>query len=95
MARSEGVVTRAVAAVRRYRRRMEVQLLSFDGCPNWRIAEGRLREALVVVSAPAEVALVNVPTPEEAERLSFRGSPTILLDGTEPFAGESAPVGLS
>ena len=38
---------------------------------------------------------VNVATPEDAERLRFRGSPTILIDGLDPFAEESAPVGLS
>ena len=35
--------------------------------------------------------LVN--TPEEADRVGFRGSPTILLNGVDPFATESDPVG--
>ena len=39
--------------------------------------------------------LVEVTTPEDAERLRFRGSPTVLVDGTDPFAQESDPVGLS
>lgn len=47
---------------------------------------GRLDEA---------VTLTAVPTPEDAERLGFRGSPTILIDGEDPFADEAAPVGLA
>ena len=35
------------------------------------------------------VALELVETPEEAERLRFAGSPTILLDGDDAFAGDT------
>ncbi len=34
-------------------RRMRVQLLSFDGCPNWQVAEDRLPEALHLLDNPA------------------------------------------
>ena len=34
-------------------------------------------------------------TPEEAEAVRFRGSPTILVNGQDPFADPDAPVGLS
>lgn len=74
---------------------MDVRLLYFDGCPNWHTLEERLREALRVVGASADVALVPVRTPDEAERLRFRGSPTVLLDGVDPFADATSPVGLS
>ncbi len=37
----------------------------------------------------------KVDSLEEAERLSFRGSPTGLIDGEDPFADPTAPVGLS
>ncbi|WP_040493594.1 hypothetical protein, partial [Ilumatobacter nonamiensis] len=36
-----------------------------------------------------------VDTPEEAERTRFRGSPSILVDGVDPFTDADAPVGLS
>jgi hypothetical protein len=42
-----------------------------------------------------ELVLERVATPEDAERLRFRGSPTILIDGRDPFANEAAPFGLS
>ena len=38
---------------------------------------------------------VLVTTTEAAERLSFRGSPTILIDGIDPFAAGDEPIGLS
>lgn len=67
----------------------------FCGCPNWQETDGRLREALTLAGVDAEVHLVEVTTPEDAERLRVRGSPTVLVDGTDPFALESDPVGLS
>jgi len=77
------------------RRVMQVELLWFAGCPNWQETDARLREAVAVAGVDAEVVLVEVTSPEDAERLRFRGSPTVLVDGRDPFAEESAPVGLS
>jgi hypothetical protein len=74
---------------------VKVELLWFPGCPNWRETDGRLRAALALAGSDAEVVLVEVTTPEDAERLRFRGSPTVLVDGRDPFADEAAPVGLS
>ena len=75
---------------------MDVTLLYFDGCPNWTVAEERVRDALRQVGAPDDaLRLQTVTSPEEAERLRFRGSPTLLVDGADPFADESGPVGLS
>lgn len=34
-------------------------------------------------------------TLEAAQRVGFRGSPTILVDGRDPFASGDEPVGLS
>ena len=66
---------------------MDVRLLYFDGCPNWTVAEERLRSALVRVGRSDEpIHRVLVETAEEAERLGFVGSPTIFIDGRDPFA---------
>lgn len=68
----------------------------FDGCPNWTLARDRLSEALVAVGAdPGDVRFETVDSPEEAERLRFRGSPSILIDGSDPFAAPETPVGLA
>ncbi len=76
--------------------RVDVHLLYFDGCPNWREADDRVREALRRVGAdPGSLRHTVVATPEDAERLSFRGSPTFLVGGVDPFADPSASVGLA
>jgi hypothetical protein len=75
---------------------VRITLRYFDGCPNWRLAEGRLRRVLAAIGAPAtEIALERVETRGEAERLDFRGSPTVLVDGADPFAEDGTPVGLA
>ncbi|MCU1606716.1 MAG: hypothetical protein JWP46_3181 [Modestobacter sp.] len=71
-------------------------LLYFDGCPNWQEADTRVRQALREVGSPEDVlTLRRVQTPEQAELLSFRGSPTVLVNGEDPFAEPAAPVRLA
>ena len=74
---------------------MRVQLLYFDGCPHWELADGRLGEALEALGIHVDVEKILVTTPEQADEWSFRGSPSILVDGQDPFAEPDAPVGLS
>ena len=77
-------------------KRMRVQLLYFDGCPNWQLAEDRLHEALAALdNGGIEVERVLISTPEMAQAWSFHGSPSILVDGLDPFAEPGAGVGLS
>lgn len=73
---------------------VEVTLLYFDDCPNWHDAESHLRTLQDELS-DLQVTRRIVNTSEEAERTRFRGSPTILIDGVDPFAVADAPVGLS
>lgn len=89
------LIARADGTARRSVGRVEVELLWSPGCPNWQETDARLREALAVAGAVAEIVLVEVATDADAERLRFRGSPTVLIDGRDPFAQESDPVGLS
>ena len=75
---------------------MQITLRYFAGCPNWRLAKERLRTTLESAGlSDAVISLEPVETHEEAARLGFRGSPTILVDGRDPFADESTPVGLA
>ena len=68
----------------------------FDGCPNWQVAEAHLREALDATGhRDVSVDHERVETPEAAERVAFIGSPTVLIDGSDPFAPPGAPVGLA
>ena len=73
---------------------MEVTLQYFDGCPNWEVLDHRIAEALHG-RTDASIIRQRVGTTEEAVRLGFHGSPTILIDGIDPFAEPSAPVGLA
>ena len=75
---------------------MHLVIRYFDGCPNWKVARKRLDQALRATDRGTHtVELELVQTEEDADRLSFRGSPTILIDGRDPFSPEDAPVGLS
>lgn len=72
---------------------MNVELLYFDDCPNWKIAAERLD--VVAARLGLIVSRRIVDTPEEAEAAQFRGSPTILVDGVDPFATGQEPFGLA
>ena len=66
---------------------MEIILQYFNGCPNWEVLDQRLAE---VVNDRSDVRVIRqlVETPEDAVRLGFHGSPTVLVDGIDPFADE-------
>ena len=73
---------------------MEITLLYFDGCPNWKITEERLA---TIAAERADVTVTRhlVETVDEARRVGFHGSPSILVDGIDPFAAADAGVGLT
>ena len=73
---------------------MEITLQYFDGCPNWEVLDHRIAEALHG-RTDASIIRQRVGTTEEAVRLGFHGSPTILIDGIDPFADERTHVGLA
>lgn len=72
-------------------RRVTVQY--FDGCPNWKVLDQRLRD----LSGEFDITIGHhrVEKPAEAERVTFRGSPTLLVDDVDPFAAGDEPVGLA
>ncbi len=70
-----------------------VTLLSFEGWPNLTVADERLCH--LVDEHGFTVEQRKTDTPEDAERVGVRGSPTILVDGVGPFAVGDEPVGLS
>ena len=74
---------------------MKVQLLYFDGCPHWTVLEKRLREALDLLDDPSTIEYLQVEGEGEAERLRFAGSPSILINGTDPFTTTTNAIGLS
>ncbi len=64
---------------------MEIELLYFDGCPSYPVAEKTLRDVLVEEGMEAALKLVAVNSDEEARRLRFPGSPTIRVAGQDLF----------
>lgn len=73
---------------------MDITLLYFEDCPNWKIADVRLT-ALAAERPDIRVTRHLVETPEEAERTQFHGSPSIQVDGVDVFAEPDPDVGLS
>ena len=67
-------------------------LLYFDDCPNWMVADEHLR---TLAGEYPEMAIKRriVETVEDAAATRFRGSPSIIVDGVDPFAEPDAPVG--
>ena len=69
-------------------------MLYFDRCPNWEETDSHLR-VLAEEFPDMVITRVLVESLEEADRVGFRGSPSVLIDGTDPFSDPDAPVGLS
>ncbi|MER6994406.1 alkylmercury lyase family protein [Streptomyces sp. NPDC000410] len=72
---------------------MRITVLTVADCPNARPALERVTAALD--GRPALVRLIEVADEAEAARLGMYGSPTILIDGTDPFAPPGAVPSLS
>ncbi|HZA89633.1 MAG TPA: hypothetical protein VE401_05320 [Solirubrobacterales bacterium] len=66
---------------------MKVELLYFDGCPNYESLAPRLRELADGAGVSAEVRLRRVESDDEARRLRFLGSPTVRVDGRDVERG--------
>ena len=71
-----------------------VSLQYFDGCPNWRTtAENLARLADEGLDFTIDHEIID--SHETAVARGFHGSPTVLVDGVDPFAEENTPVGLA
>jgi hypothetical protein len=75
---------------------MDIVLRYSPGCPNWVEADRLLRDALAIVGFTAATLTQEViETPEEAVAARFTGSPSIFINGVDPFAGARAEFGLA
>lgn len=73
---------------------MDVTLQYFDDCPNWKVTDEYLG-ALSEETGDLVVSYQKVESVDEAERVGFRGSPSVVVDGVDLFADADAPVGLA
>lgn len=62
---------------------LEIKFYYFEDCPSHETALSRLNQILDEEQAERHLEIVQVETHEDAERLNFPGSPTILINGTD------------
>ena len=65
---------------------MDIELLYVPRCPNRDTARRHLDAALAELGLPAVVREHEVVSDEDAARVGMHGSPTIRIDGRDPFA---------
>lgn len=65
---------------------VDVTVLYFAECPSWQTALARVHAAAGQAGVAVSVTVLAVATEQDADRLGFTGSPTILVDGVDPFA---------
>ncbi len=73
---------------------MKIELLYFEGCPSYRVAEDLLREVLAEAHVSDPIRMIEIKTEADAQRWNFLGSPTIRFDGVDPFEQGEAQYGL-
>jgi hypothetical protein len=74
---------------------MQITIQYFEGDPNWPTARDRVRDVLDGRGLEhIEIEMQRIETSAEAHEFRFRGSPTILVDGADPFDSEESGYGL-
>lgn len=73
---------------------MRVELLYWDADPDYMTARQNLVEVLTEDAFETPIQMISVNSPGDAELLSFPGSPTIRLDGTDIDPASAESVGL-
>jgi Thioredoxin domain len=73
---------------------MQIEVLTVPDCPNGPAARQRLAQA---VAGQDNVTVEHrvISTQAEAARYGMHGSPTILIDGRDPFAGPGTAASLA
>ena len=74
---------------------MEITIQYFDSCPGWRVVDTRVKELVRQHGLDADLTYQLIDTPEAAEEYQFTGSPTLLVDGRDPFKTDLTPIGLA
>ncbi|MGW2557667.1 alkylmercury lyase family protein [Streptomyces sp. NPDC001514] len=72
---------------------MRITVLTVPDCPNAPVIEERIARA--AAGRGAAVERIEIADQEQAARLGMTGSPTVLIDGADPFAVPGAPASLS
>ena len=73
---------------------LTVQVQMSPGCGHGQKTVELVRRVVDEVAPEARIEAVTVATLDDAERLGFRGSPTVLVDGTDIEPGPPGGGGL-
>jgi hypothetical protein len=73
---------------------VEVTVLTVADCPNGPLIEDHLAQALAGRDG-VEVIRREIGSDADAVRFGMRGSPTLLINGTDPFAAAVDPFSVS
>jgi hypothetical protein len=73
---------------------MRVELLYWDGDPNYMTARQRLVEVLTEDAFETPIQMIAINSAADAEMLEFPGSPTIRIDGTDIHPAGVGAIGL-
>ena len=79
-----------------YDKKIKIEVQHFEGCPNSSEMIARVKAAIIEYDNQIGYKEILVETQDEAERVKFRGSPTVLINGIdlenmpEPKAGNLA-----
>lgn len=71
---------------------MNVTLQYFDSCPNWKVTDRRIRQVAADNSLDISLNHQFIGSPEDADKYGFHGSPSILVNGVDPFATDETPI---
>ncbi|TGB14640.1 hypothetical protein [Streptomyces sp. MZ04] len=70
---------------------MELTLLAVPGCPNVALLKSRLEQ--IESGLGSQIPVCEVHGEAEAAALGMHGSPTLLVDGADPFAPPGTATG--
>src|SRR6266851_4989623 len=75
---------------------MRIEVLYFEGCPNYEPAVERVQQVLKEEAISAEVSEINLSDASTAQELGFLGSPSVRVDGldVEPAARSVREYGM-
>lgn len=74
---------------------MRVRIVYRKDCPCIGTARANVDAALALLGRTAVVELVSLETEWDAQREAMHGSPTVLIDGKDPFAAADAATTLT
>jgi len=64
-------------------KKIQIEFQHFDGCPNSPKLWKNLAKAIAGLEDRIEMSIINIDTPEKAMQYRFRGSPSLLINGSD------------